>query len=57
MKNTDFIKQLQKEAQKQAILHENRILPRQLDVITAFVGNYPWQVISVLSLVTALLVG
>ena len=50
----NFIIQLEKEAQKQAILHENRLLPRQLDWLTTMVGNYAWQVILILSLLTAL---
>ena len=49
-----FIIQLEKEAQKQAILHENRLLPRQLDWLTTTVGNYAWQVILILSFLTAL---
>lgn len=54
MIENDFLAQLQSQAQKQAVLHEKRILPRQLDGITSFIGNYPWQVIGVLSLLTAL---
>lgn len=54
MKQQDFIKQLENQAQKQAVLHEKRILPRQLDIITTFIGNYPWQVITFLSFLTAL---
>ena len=50
----NFIIQLEKEAQKQAILHENRLLPRQLDWLTTTVGNYAWQVILILSFLTAL---
>lgn len=55
MKQNNFIKQLENEAKKQAVLHENRVLPRQLDVLTAFIGNYPWQVIVGLALITAFL--
>ncbi len=54
MSNQFFLEQLQSQAQKQAVLHEKRILPRQLDNITSFIGNYPWQVIGVLSFITAL---
>ena len=50
----NFIIQIEKEAQKQAILHENRLLPRQLDWLTTTVGNYAWQVILILSFLTAL---
>jgi len=49
----NFIAQLEKEAQKQAVLHENRLLPRQLDWLTTIIGNYSWQVILTLSLITA----
>ena len=56
MTENTFIKQLQEQAQKQAQLHQKRLLPRQLDVITSFIGNYPWQVILVLSGITALMI-
>ena len=52
--NQDFLEQLQHQAQKQAVLHEKRLLPRQLDWLTSLVGNYPWQILLGLSFVTAL---
>jgi hypothetical protein len=51
-----FLDQLQLQAKKQAKLHETRLLPRQLDSITSFVGNYPWQVLLALSGITALVI-
>ena len=55
MPDQDFLQQLQIQAQKQAVLHEKRVFPRQFDGITSFIGNYPWQVIGILSLVTAVI--
>jgi hypothetical protein len=49
----DFLSKLQFEAQMQARLHSNKVLPDKLDSIAAFVGNYPWQVLAVLSGLTA----
>lgn len=53
MKQSDFLLQLESQAKKQAVLHEKRILPRQLDRFTALVGNYPWQIILMVSFLTA----
>lgn len=53
MKDQDFINLLQAQASQQSRLNRERILPSQMDVITSFVGNYPWQVILGLSLVGA----
>lgn len=50
----DFLSKLQFEAQMQARLHANKVLPDKLDSIAAFVGNYPWQVLLVISGLTAL---
>jgi hypothetical protein len=49
-----FLHQLQLQAEKQARLHYTRLLPPQLDFVTSFIGHYPWQVILVLSALTAL---
>lgn len=54
--NQDFVKKLQQEASLQARLHTERLLPARLDPITAFIGRYSWQVILVLSALTALVV-
>jgi hypothetical protein len=51
--SSDFLKRLQSEASLQARLHQQRFLPAQLDVITSFIGRYPWQVVLVLSGLTA----
>ncbi len=52
----DFLTQLQSQAEKQAVLNQKRIIPRQFDVITSFIGNYPWQSILFLSIVSAILI-
>lgn len=54
MKQKDFLQKLQQEAQLQAQLQSHRLLPQQLDGITSFIGRYSWQVIFVLSGLTAL---
>lgn len=55
MTNRDtFLSQLKLEAKKQAKLHENRLLPRQLDGVTSLIGTYPWQALLLLSGMTAL---
>ena len=56
MKQVDFLAQLEFQAKKQAVLHEKRLIPRQLDWFTSLVGNYPWQTILTLSLLTAVLI-
>jgi hypothetical protein len=49
-----FLQQLQQQAAKQAVLQQHRFLPKQLDVATALIGNYPWQVLAIISGLTAL---
>ena len=51
--NSDFLKQLQVQAKKQAQLEKRRILPKKLDWFGSLVGNYPWQVILTVSGLTA----
>ncbi len=53
MKESEFINQLQNQAAKQAILQKKRLLPRQFDFFSALIGNYPWQVLLIVSLITA----
>lgn len=55
MKDQDFISLLQDQAQKQSMLNTRRILPKKMDAITSFIGNYSWQVILVISLVGAMI--
>lgn len=56
MKNTaDFILLLEKEAALQAKLEKKKLLPSQLDDVTAFIGRHTWQVLLVCSGLTALL--
>lgn len=52
--NQKFLEKLQEEARLQAKLNTRRFLPQQLDTLTSFVGNYPWQVILTASGLTAL---
>lgn len=53
--STDFLLKLEKQAELQARIYHTRVLPSRLDVLTAFIGNYPWQTILFLSGITALL--
>jgi hypothetical protein len=52
----DFLALLQQQAAKQAQLETNRFIPSTFDGITSLIGRYPWQIMTVLSGVTALLV-
>lgn len=54
MTNQDFVKRLQQEAAKQALLQKHRVLPAGLDTLTALVGNYPWQSLVVAAVISAL---
>lgn len=54
MKDPDFIALLQEQAKKQSDLDVRRVLPRKMDALTSFIGNYPWQVILTISLLGAL---
>lgn len=56
MQTSNFIAKLEQEAARQAELSRRRWLPPQLDSLTSFIGNYPWQVLLVISGVTALVV-
>jgi hypothetical protein len=55
MRDQDFLSLLQQQAAKQAKLERYRFLPSELDMFTSFIGTYPWQVIGVVSGITALL--
>lgn len=52
----DFLSELQRQASLQAPLNQKRWLPKQVDPITSFIGNYPWQTLLIISGVTALLI-
>jgi len=52
----DFLSLLQAQAARQARLEEHRVLPPGLDVLTSFIGRYPWQIIFVLSGLSAVVV-
>ncbi|MDH5533210.1 MAG: hypothetical protein OEX81_02145 [Candidatus Pacebacteria bacterium] len=54
MKNKDFVSVLQRQAKEQSRLHEERLLPKNVDWLTSMIGNYPWQFILVLSVIGAL---
>lgn len=51
MKDKDFVALLQDQALKQSMLNTQRVLPRKMDALTSFIGNYPWQVILVMALI------
>lgn len=53
MKEQDFIFILQTQAKKQSKLHEQRLLPKNVDWLTSIIGNYPWQFILVLAVIGA----
>ena len=53
MKDKDFVSVLQRQAKEQSRLHEERLLPKNVDWITSLIGNYPWQFILVLALIGA----
>lgn len=55
MKQAEFLDLLKKEAKKQSVLETHRLLPTSLDPITAFIGEYSWQTILVLSFLSAFL--
>jgi len=55
MQDDHFLRLLERQAAKQAVLENNRVLPRQLDGFTAFVGTHAWQVLAGVSFATALL--
>jgi len=52
-KNQTFLKELEAVAQQQAKLNQQRLLPSQLDWFGSLVGNFPWQVLLLASLITA----
>jgi len=52
---SEFLAQLQKEATFQKKLSEHRILPKQTDSVTAFIGMHVWQVLLILAVITAVL--
>ncbi len=53
---TQFLKRLEREAQIQAQLSSHRLLPRQLDELSAFVATHVWQVSLFAAVVTAMAV-
>lgn len=51
-----FLEELQIQAKRQATLHRDSPVPARLNFLTAFIGNYPWQTLLVLSGVTAVVI-
>lgn len=51
----DFVSQLQDQAKQQSLLHKKRLLPKETDWVTSFIGNYPWQVMLVLAIIGAVI--
>jgi hypothetical protein len=54
--SADFLIELEKQAELQSKIYRKRLLPARLDFLTAFIGNYPWQILLFLSGVTSLAV-
>jgi hypothetical protein len=50
----DFIQKLQSEVLFQSRLEQKKLLPKKLSGLGILVASYPWQVILVLSGITAL---
>ena len=55
LSQAEFLDKLQKEAEFQKKLSQSRLLPKQVDVVTAFIGTHVWQTLLFLSIVTALI--
>lgn len=53
-KSAVFLSKLQAEAAFQQKLSEHRLLPVQVDGITAFIGTHAWQTVLFLALFTAM---
>jgi hypothetical protein len=51
--SADFLSQLEEQAELQSRLHDQRIIPSQLDPFTAIIGNFPWQSLLILSGISA----
>jgi len=51
-----FLAKLQVEAKLQAKLHEQRLLPPQIDWLTSLIGRFPWQFLLVTSSLVAAVV-
>ncbi len=56
MSNSDFLTRLKAEAAQQAQLHDQRILPAQLDGLTSFVGKHTWQVLLSVAALSSLII-
>lgn len=54
MNNEEFLKKLQNEAKLQKSLNQTRLLPKQLDFITSFIGNYSLLSILILTTLTVI---
>ncbi|GIK84468.1 MAG: hypothetical protein BroJett025_10900 [Patescibacteria group bacterium] len=52
----DFLKQLQNEAKQQQKLYSSRIIPQPFDPLTSFIGEHTFVVLSVLSVLSAIIV-
>ncbi|MBU0979025.1 hypothetical protein KKF92_04350 [Patescibacteria group bacterium] len=51
----DTLSKLLAEAEKQKSLQEKQLLPRPLHGLAQLLGNYPWQILGLVALVSALL--
>ncbi|MBD3250616.1 MAG: hypothetical protein GF381_03550 [Candidatus Pacebacteria bacterium] len=52
----DFFSSLEKQAQLQAKLKANQVLPKNSEGLVALVGRYPWQFLLITSGLTAILI-
>ena len=55
MLKQDTLSKLLAEAEKQKGLQAKQLLPKALHGLAQLLGNYPWQIISLVALVSALL--
>jgi hypothetical protein len=53
-KQTEFLQRLEKEAKLQSSLHRSHLLPQWAQGLARVVAAYPWQVVLVLSGITAI---
>ena len=54
--NYEFFKKLEQQAELQANLETHKFLPQQTESMAWLVAKYPWQMLSVLSGLTTVLV-
>jgi hypothetical protein len=55
MKKTDFLHQLQTQAELQSSIEQSSVLPHSLDRVNTWIGNHAWQFLLLASGVSALI--